>query len=78
MTSIFSLRCVRCDGILEPRWGALWTCDTCDQTFEVCGQVLVAVMTDDERFGHHAPVAADGISNTGNLVTEPRSPISSP
>lgn len=79
MTSIFSLRCPRCEGALEPQGGAIWACEKCQQTYEACGQVLVRVTPDDEHFGRHEPVDAEGSAyiGLGKAVTDPPSSVSS-
>ena len=79
MTSIFSLRCAECDGALQPQHGAVWSCERCHTTFEVCGQVLVTITPDHPRYARHEPVEADGNTKMrdGISVTEHRSSISS-
>jgi hypothetical protein len=83
MTSIFSLRCPICDGVLEPLHGAVWNCERCAIAFEVCGQVLVRVGSDgsidDDRRSGHEPVDADGNTKSldGSSATGQRSSIRS-
>jgi hypothetical protein len=82
MTSIFSLCCAVCGGDLQPRHGAVWSCERCGATFEVCGQVLVIVPPenpDDDRRSDHEPVDADGKTNIleGSSLTSQRSSSSS-
>jgi hypothetical protein len=83
MTSIFSLCCAVCGGELQPRHGAVWSCERCGATFEVCGQVLVSVApeedSDDAGRRGHEPVDADGKTKIldGSSLTSQRSSSSS-
>jgi len=80
MTSIFSLRCARCDGELIPAWGAVWTCSGCARTFEVCGRYLVPVSADGDRadplpFRHRSDRHQEPVDAEGSAKTRERSSV---